>query len=168
MVLYKDISSLLLFSNLLPGFVYAIVLCEFGNNRPGLKHFLFIVFAGVLYLFVVRVATGFSFIGNKTALCFPIASVTGAALLFTLYYLLIDKNISFSKGLLSAGCIGLLSSVLPFSGNQLEKIINDYDIKGIVNLGFTLLIFPVWQTLFGWTIHRLKRLQPQCIPVNET
>ena len=64
---------------------------------------------------------------------------------------------SLHKGLLFTIIIGLLSSILPFVGDQLEQQINDHDTKGNINLGFTLLIFPVWQTLFGWTIHRLKK-----------
>ena len=150
-------SALLIFSNILPGFVYAVVLCDFENNRLDLKRFLFIAFSGGLYIFVVWVATGYSFFGDNTKLCFPIASVIGATMLLTLYYLLIDKKISLSKGLLFATFLGLLSSILPFLGDRLEQQIDDYDIKGNVNLGFTLLIFPVWQTLFAWTIHKLKK-----------
>jgi hypothetical protein len=150
-------SALLIFSNILPGFVYAIVLCDFENNRLDLKRFLFIAFSGGLYIFVAWVATGYSFFGDNRNLCFPIASVIGATLLLTLYYFLIDKNILFSKGLLLAICIALISSILPFFGDRLEQHINDYDIKSNVNLGFTLLIFPTWQTLFGWTISRLKK-----------
>jgi hypothetical protein len=156
-VLSKAMSALLIFSNILPGLIYAIVLCDFENNRLDMKRFLFIVFSGGLYIFVAWVATGYSFFSDNTKLCFPIASVIGATLLLTFYYLLIDKDISFSKGLLLASSIGLLSSILPFLGDYLERRINDYDIKGNVNLGFTLLIFPVWQTLFGWTIHKVKK-----------
>ena len=156
-VLSQEMSAFLIFSYILPGFVYAIVLCDFKNYRLDLKRFLFIVFSGGLYIFVAWVATGFSFFGNNTKLCFPVASVIGATLLLTLYYLLVDKSISLSRGLLLATFLGLLSSILPFLGDRLEQQINDYNIQGIVNLGFTLLIFPVWQTLFAWTIYRLKK-----------
>ena len=156
-VLSKEMSAFLIFSYILPGFVYAIVLCDIQNNRLDLKRFLFIVLTGGLYIFVAWVATGFSFFGNNTKLCFPIASVIGATLLLTLYYLLVDKSISLTRGLLLATFLGLLSSILPLLGDRLEQQINDYNIQGIVNLGFTLLIFPVWQTLFTWTIYRLKK-----------
>jgi threonine/homoserine efflux transporter RhtA len=150
-------SALLIFSNILPGFIYAIVLCNFENNRLDLKRFIFIALSGGLYIFVAWVATGYSFFGENTKLCFPIASVIGATILLTLYYLLIDKNISFFKGLLLAICIGLLSSILPLLGDCLAQQIYNYELKNKVNLGFILFIFPVWQTLFGWTIMNVNR-----------
>ena len=113
--------------------------------------------SGGLYIFVAWVATGYSFFGDNTKLCFPLASVIGSTVLLTLYYLFVDKNIPFFKGLLLTIAIGLISSVLPFIGDTVEQQINDFDIKGNVNFGFTLLIFPVWQTLFGWTIYMLKK-----------
>ncbi len=155
--LSKMISALLIFSNILPGFIYAIMLCDFENNKLDLKRFLFIVFSGGLYIFVVWIATGHSFFGDNTKLCFSIASVTGSILLFIFYYVLIDKNISFFKGFLLASSIGLLSSILPLLGDRLKQQIQGYDIKYNINLVFTLLIIPVWQTSFGWTIYILKK-----------
>jgi putative Mn2+ efflux pump MntP len=156
-MLSNSISALLIFSNVLPGFVYAIILCDFENNKLDLKRFLFIAFSGGLYIFVAWVATGKYFFSDNIQLCFTFASVIGATILFTLYYLLIDKNISFFKGFLITSCIGLLSSILPFVGEHLENQINDFVLKDNVYIGFTLLIFPVWQTLFGWTIYTLKK-----------
>lgn len=156
-VLTTAMSALLIFSNILPGFIYAIVLCDFENNKLDLKRFLFIASSGGLYIIVVWVATGYSFFGDNTKLCFPIASVIGATLLLTLYYLLIDRNISLLKGLLLTTFVGLLTSVLPFLGDTLEQTITDFDIQGYINFGLTLLIFPVWQTLFGWTIYMVKK-----------
>jgi hypothetical protein len=156
-VLSKAMSALLIFSNILPGFVYAIVLCDFDNNKLNLKRFIFISVSGGLYIFTTWVATGDSFFGDNTKLCFPIASVLGATLLLTLYYLLIDKNFSLLKGLLVTTCIGIFTSIFPYLGDTLEQNINDIDIKGYVIFGFTLLILPVWQTLFGWAIYILKK-----------
>lgn len=148
----KDLSTLLIFTNILPGFIYGIVLCDFENNSLDTKRFLFIVLSGGLFILVAWVATGYSFFGNNTLITFPLASVIGSTLLFGLYYLLVDKALLISKGLVSAFVIGLVSSIVPVIGEFLDKRIEDYSWKGNVSLFFTLLIFIVWQTLFGWTI----------------
>jgi len=141
----------------LPGFIYAIVLCDFEINKLDLKRHLFIASSGGLFIFAAWIATGYSFFGDNIKLCFPIASVIGATLLLTLYYLLIDRNISFLKGQLIATLVGLVTSVLPFLGDTLENSTKDLYIQGYIKFGFTLLIFPVWQTLFGWTIYFVKK-----------
>ncbi|MEO6229351.1 MAG: hypothetical protein ABJB11_21420 [Ferruginibacter sp.] len=166
-MLSKAISALLIFSNILPGFIYAIVLCDLDKNKLDLNRLLFIIFSGGFYIFVAWVATGYSFVGDNIKLCFPLASVIGSTFLLTLYYLLIDKKISFLKGLLFAFGLGLFSSILPFLGDFLEQRIDDYDIKGNVNLGCTLLIFPVWQTLFGLTINRIGKPAATSIATSE-
>jgi hypothetical protein len=154
--LSNKISPLLIFSNLLPGLVYAIVLCDFVNNKLDLNRFLFIIFSGVLYVLVVWLASSDSIFGFPTNITLPVASITGATVLVALYYLLLDKYIYLLKGLLFAIFVGLTSCIIPFIGDRWEQKINDYDVKGNISMIFTLLIFPVWQTLFGWAIHKLK------------
>jgi len=155
--LSKELSGLLIFSNILPGFFYGWVLSDLSNSEFKLKRILFVLLSGALFIFVAWIATGYSFFGGNTVICFPIGSVLGSTLLLILYYLLIDNKMALARGLVVALLIGLISSVLLFMGDNLEQHVNDYSIKGIINFGFTLLIFPVWQTLFGWTIYKLKK-----------
>ena len=156
-VLVEDTSVLLIVTNILPGFVYGIVLCNFENNRLDLRRLLFITFSGALFIFVAWVATGYSFFGRDNRLTFPLGSVIGSASLFFFYYFLIDNNLLFVRGFTLAILTGLLSSVIPVLGNQLDKQIGDLSVKQTLSLGFTLLIFVVWQTLFGWIIIKCKK-----------
>ena len=154
-VLTENSSPLILFSNILPGFIYAILLCNFKQNKLNIKNFLFIVFSSGLFIFVAKIATGYSFLTINSKFCFPVASIIGSSFLLILYYILIDRNIKIKKGILLAIGIGLLSSISPFIGDSLEKGVHSYAIKDDINLLFTLLIFPIWQTLFGWTLSRI-------------
>jgi len=156
-VLLKDLSVLLILTNILPGFVYGAVLCKPGVNGLDLKRFSFIALSGGLFIFVAWVATGYSFFGNNTHITFPLGSVIDSTVLFLLYYFLVDNHLQLSRGLVVAFLTGLSSSITPFIGDTIEKQINNLEIRGNVSLGFTLLIFVVWQTSFGWTLTKCRK-----------
>lgn len=156
-VLLKDLSVLLILSNILPGFIYGVILCRLGENGLDLKRFVFIALSGGLFIFVAWVATGYSFFGSNTYITCPLGSVIGSTVLFLFYYFLIDNQLQLLKGFTVAFSAGLISSVMPFIGDTIEKQITDLDVKGNVSLGFTLLIFVVWQTLFGWTVTKCRK-----------
>lgn len=156
-VLLKDLSVLLILSNILPGFIYGAVLCKPGESGLDLKRLSFIVLSGGLFIFVAWVATGYSFFGNNTNMTFSLGSVIGSTVLFLLYYYLVDNHLQLGRGLIITTLTGLLSSVPPFIGDTIEKQINDLDVRGNVSLSFTLLIFVVWQTLFGWALTNCRK-----------
>jgi hypothetical protein len=156
-VLLKELSVLLILSNILPGFIYGAILCRPVENGLDLKRFVFIALSGGLFIFVAWVATGYSFFGSNTYVALPLGSAIGSTVLFLLYYFLIDNQLQLLKGFTVAFSAGLISSVMPFIGDTIEKQITNLDVKGNVSLGFTLLIFVVWQTLFGWTLTKCRK-----------
>lgn len=156
-VLLKDLSVLLILSNILPGFIYGTILCQLGKYGLDLRRLTFIALSGGLFIFVAWVATGYSFFGTNTYFTFPFGSVIGSIFLFLFYYFLIDNNLQLGKGFVIVILIGLISSVTPLIGDIIDKKVNDLDVRGNVSLGFTLLIFVVWQTLFGWTLTKCRK-----------
>lgn len=151
-ILTEDVSALLIVSHILPGFIYAIVLCGFQKNLLNWRSLLFIGLSGGLYILCAWTATGHTFFGDNIDLCFPLASAIGATVLLILYYLLIDTKILLIKGCILAICMGILSAAIIFLIDTIGS-----GKEGNINTVFVLFIFPIWQTLFGWIIVWLKK-----------
>ena len=141
-------------SNIFPGFVFGYVLADTIKANIDSRSFLFILLSGGLYILVAWMATGYSFLGNKIYICYPIASVLGSTLLLLLLTLLLDNKIVFVVGLKYAVLTGLVSSILPVIGSVFISKLGDSDRLSLVTFMLNLSVFLTWQPLFAWSISK--------------
>ena len=132
----------------LPGFSFAIVICDCAKSQPPFwRQLLFALCSGVLYLLVWLLLVDDQINFQSTG-AFVLASVLNFLALLMLYWLLVNAKFHFWKALLLGTIFGGLSAVLPalvFSG-YLAWLGNAALIISVMS------IFLTWQTLFGLTI----------------
>jgi|GEM_PF-7032058 len=144
----ESLSLLLIFSNLLPGFVFGWILEADSNQDFGRKSLAFIILSGLLYILVAWIATGPELQLVKD-LKFPIGSIIGSVALICLYGALVNKRVLNLLTLLFAFIIGIIATLLQLFNPDL---IFNFEVKYIEILA-VLIIIPVWQVLFCAVIY---------------
>ncbi len=155
-LLTDSIWSLYLFCHILPGFIYATLLYKLSNQQFSWKHFLFIALSGLVFIMVARVSERNIFHLMDTRPLFPVASTTGSVLFFIVYFIFINNNMPFLKGILQMAIIGFCAPIIPFFGMMAIQLTDSLQLKSTLYNGCRLLIFPFWQTLFAWVLVRLQ------------
>jgi len=154
----ESLSLLLIFSNLLPGFVFGWILEADSNRDFGKKSLAFIILSGLLYILVAWIATGPELQSVKD-LKFPIASVIGSIGLMLLYGALVNKRVLNLPTLICAFIAGIIATLLQLLNPDL---IFTYHVKYLEILA-VLIIIPIWQILFCSVIYfslKMNRATP--------
>jgi hypothetical protein len=151
MAIYFAIPPLfILTSNLLPGFIYGVVLLH-DSDASTIRKSLFILVSGGLFIAAAFLVTGHSFSWQKSPYIFSLASIAAAVGLFLTYKFLLDNAISLSKGLPLLVGVGFSAALLPSI-----VMFPQFAIRGWPAIAGVLSVYITWQTLFGWVLHKAK------------
>jgi hypothetical protein len=149
LVLTDDSSGIYVFADILPGFIYGTMLSLTHPAAP-IRKVLFILLSGGLFMAVAWMAFSSDLSQRSLLASLPMASIFGAIVLYLLYYYLINKDLSFDKGLWLMLVCGLVSSVPMLIGAvMISRISTTRSKAGVICM---LSVFIIWQTLFGWNL----------------
>jgi RsiW-degrading membrane proteinase PrsW (M82 family) len=152
---------LLLTSIILPGFLFGILLTSHGfKNTSSGNSSLFIILSGALYILTSLIATGIR--AENPSYLILLATTVGAILLFVCYKLLLDRKVDTKQGLLFTLVTGAISSILPFVAIYYDTTIENPWIKWTCIFS----VYPIWQTLFSWTLQKAKATANKSIAVS--
>lgn len=151
---------LLLFAGVFPGLFLSIILVD-GSKVPQVKSIAFIGLSSVLSLAVAIGAPAAADEYHSRAY-FLFVSALGCCAFFTLYYLLVNNGLHFTKGLVLTFATGLISSILPMVGENFGR-----ELPGYLDLILLFSSFPVWQTLFALSL-KLSAKNTVDMPIQNT
>lgn len=141
---------LLLFTYVLPGLLFGMVLSMTNDMTNGKRNIIMTLISILVYsisVYVADIPNRLAFLNGPSKIV--IASVTGAVLLSISYDLLINKEIQLMRSFINPIIIGIFASALSaYAAYQIDEI--QYNQEGLEFLNQLGLysIFPIWQVLF--------------------